>query len=131
MEFALLLPFLLAILLGIMEFGWMFYTDLQITNAARDGARKGAVSPAGAVEATAEARVNQVLDLQGSGMSSDNAVVSAICDDAEESIRVRVDYQYQALTPLASLPFIPTVILPKTLQSEAVMHLDTGEGCVP
>ena len=40
-EFALILPFLLLILFGIMEFGIIVYDKAIITNASREGARSG------------------------------------------------------------------------------------------
>lgn len=42
-EFALVLPLLLLILFGTVEFGIMMYDQAIITNAAREGARWGAV----------------------------------------------------------------------------------------
>lgn len=40
-EFALVLPFLCLILLGIIEFGIIFYNKAMVTNASREGARAG------------------------------------------------------------------------------------------
>jgi Flp pilus assembly protein TadG len=40
---ALLLPLLLLILFGIIIVGFMFYADIQVTNAAREGARAGSI----------------------------------------------------------------------------------------
>ncbi|MEA3325890.1 MAG: TadE family protein [Chloroflexota bacterium] len=37
-EFALVLPMLLLLILGAMDFGRMFYTKMVLTNAAREGA---------------------------------------------------------------------------------------------
>ena len=42
-EFALVLPVLLALLIGIIEFGWMIKNHLTIANATREGARAAAV----------------------------------------------------------------------------------------
>lgn len=42
-EFALVLPFLILLLMGIIEFGWLVKNQLTIANAARDGARYAAV----------------------------------------------------------------------------------------
>lgn len=42
-EFALILPLLLVILFGIIDFGLMLYDKAVITNAAREGARAGIV----------------------------------------------------------------------------------------
>jgi Flp pilus assembly protein TadG len=43
-EFAVLLPVLLTLLLGIIEFGFLLYNQQVITNASREGARYGIVS---------------------------------------------------------------------------------------
>ena len=42
-EFGLVLPVLLMILLGIIDYGWVFFSQLQMTNAVREGARRGVV----------------------------------------------------------------------------------------
>jgi Flp pilus assembly protein TadG len=43
-EFALILPILMAFLLGIIQFGIVFNNYITITDAARAGARKAAIS---------------------------------------------------------------------------------------
>ena len=47
-EFALVLPLLLVLLLGIIDFGLYFYNDLQLTHVARDAARYLSVGETGA-----------------------------------------------------------------------------------
>ncbi|MDX6765963.1 MAG: TadE/TadG family type IV pilus assembly protein [Candidatus Methylacidiphilales bacterium] len=42
-EFALLVPVLLLLLMGIIELGWLMNVNLQVTNAAREGARAASV----------------------------------------------------------------------------------------
>ncbi len=42
-EFALVLPVLMLILFGIIEFGFIFYDKAIVTNASREGARRGIV----------------------------------------------------------------------------------------
>lgn len=49
-EFALLLPFLLLVMIGIMEYGWALSTNLDIRHGAREAARLAAVD-AGSVPA--------------------------------------------------------------------------------
>jgi Flp pilus assembly protein TadG len=44
-EFALVLPLLLLILLAIIQFGFIFNTQVTITNAAREGARAATIYP--------------------------------------------------------------------------------------
>ena len=43
-EFALVLPILVLLLIGMMEFGLLLYNQQVITNASREGARFGIVS---------------------------------------------------------------------------------------
>ena len=65
-EFALTLPLLLLLVLGIIEFGFMFKEYEVVTNAAREGARLGALIPsAGYSAAEAEARANDYLNAGG------------------------------------------------------------------
>jgi PKD repeat protein len=45
-EFALILPVFLFLLLSAIDFGRLFFTYIQINNAAREGAAFGAISPA-------------------------------------------------------------------------------------
>ncbi|MDV3429335.1 MAG: pilus assembly protein [Bacillota bacterium] len=42
-EFALILPVLILIILGIIEFGWLLNGQITLTNAAREGARTSVV----------------------------------------------------------------------------------------
>lgn len=57
-EFALLVPVLLLILLGIIELGWLMNVNLQVSNAAREGARAAAV---GKTTANVSTRVTNFL----------------------------------------------------------------------
>ncbi len=43
-EFALLAPLLLLLLLGMIEFGWLFAQNLDVRHGAREGARLAAVN---------------------------------------------------------------------------------------
>lgn len=43
-EFAVILPLLLLILFGIVEFGFLLYNQAMLTNASREGARAGIVA---------------------------------------------------------------------------------------
>lgn len=44
-EFALVMPVFLALIAGIVDYGWYFHTLNQLTTAVRDGARTAAVTP--------------------------------------------------------------------------------------
>jgi hypothetical protein len=43
-EFAILMPLLLLLLIGIVEFGWVFAQNLDVRHGAREGARLAAVN---------------------------------------------------------------------------------------
>jgi hypothetical protein len=62
-EFGLVLPLLLLVVLGIMDFGLLFQKYEAVTNAAREGARIAALD--GYTEADVVARVDQYLDDAG------------------------------------------------------------------
>lgn len=44
LEFALILPILLALVCGIIDFGWIFYHQSELNNCAREGARYAIVN---------------------------------------------------------------------------------------
>lgn len=44
LEFALILPILLALVCGIIDFGWLFYNQSELNNCAREGARYAIVN---------------------------------------------------------------------------------------
>lgn len=111
-EFALLLPVLLTLLFGIIEFGMIMYGREVVTNASREGARAGIVlvTPklaAGAIQTIA------TTYLTGTGISpSDVTVTVAGAGGARPAtLTVTATYLYPWL-----IPYIPTVLgLPSPL----------------
>ena len=119
-EFAIILPLLLVLLFGIVEFSILFYNKAMITNASREGARAGIVF--------AETRLNesdicqvvtdycqnylinfdssQILDMDnpppqhtdsGIGDSDVDDAISNGLIDSGESLTVTVQYTYDFL----------------------------------
>jgi Flp pilus assembly protein TadG len=66
-ETALILPALFVLLMGIIITGFTFYAVIQVTNAAREGARAGSL-------------YRITVATRSSGWTLDNEVKSAICD---------------------------------------------------
>jgi Flp pilus assembly protein TadG len=58
-EFALLLPLLMMIVFGIIEFGFALYRQSVLTNASREGARLGIVQ---SVQAITNAQISNAVD---------------------------------------------------------------------
>jgi Flp pilus assembly protein TadG len=69
-EFALVMPILLLLLLGIIQFGIVFNNYLTLTDAVRAGARKGAVSrrTTNPTQLTTSAVQNAATDLKASDL---------------------------------------------------------------
>jgi Flp pilus assembly protein TadG len=131
-EFALVLPLLLFVVFAIVDFGWLFFTDAQVTNAARQGARTGAAQDPGLVESKAKDSAEQALT--ASHLDVGKANVDAKCDDsagpASAFVTVDITYTYEPLIG-AALPFLGNVldVAFKNVKAHAEFHLDNGQGC--
>ncbi|RMF84697.1 MAG: pilus assembly protein [Planctomycetota bacterium] len=82
---AVVTPLLMTMLFGIIEFGWMFTVKNTMVNAAREGARVGALQ--GSEYADIYGRVVELLQPMG----LDNKVTITIVDGTQENPVVRVD----------------------------------------
>ena len=116
-ETALVLPVILLLLLGIVEFGRVFSAYLVITNASREGARCAAVNRTD----------TNVVDVVRGSLISLNLSSSTIRIQPEGSLResgkqvsVEVDYTMNFITPLMS----GIVRGPVTLKSVTVMRVE-------
>ncbi|KZE92013.1 hypothetical protein AVP42_02916 [Agromyces sp. NDB4Y10] len=94
-EFALVVPLLLIILLAIISLGWVFNQQLTLTQAAREGARIIAVEPDDAAAiAEAEARINGMVGA-GATITYPTTCSESVEDD---EITVRVEAPIEDLT---------------------------------
>jgi len=128
-EFALILPILMLILLGVVDFGRVFYYWTSIANAAREGARYAITHPT-AITSTCKAdpsnvkyRVKQEAGTTvvltdsniavywvdaSTGMPTDAAAnCNPLPGDQRiyqnpNAVRVDVNYDFRAITPLIS-----------------------------
>ncbi len=96
-EFALILPILLLLVFGIIEFGRIFYSYLEVTQAAREGARLGAV---GGSDQEIVALVRDVA------VGLDDERIQVKIEPLEEqrsrgdSLRVEVSYHLPLVVPI-------------------------------
>ncbi len=121
-EFALILPLLLLLLLGIFEFGRVLFIYSNLFNAAREGARYGITSPRnyGGISTRAQQFISMVpVEDVNIWVWYDSGPGTATTTDPEQVIagvsrvNVQVQYDIEAMTPLFD-PFINPVVLETT-----------------
>jgi hypothetical protein len=114
-EMALILPILLLLVFGLIEFGTAWRDYQVITNAAREGARRAVMANAGLVDSS-EAAVLQIINdvMTAGGLDFDSASVTFSCDGAAGSLctgmrgapeEVQIDYphEFMFLGPLVDV----------------------------
>lgn len=97
-EFAVVLPVLLTILFGIIEYGWVFMIRQTLQNAAREGCRVAILSTTVDPYANVDARVDQVM--APTGLARPTFAVNmthATVADPTETIEVTVPYSSVSL----------------------------------
>ncbi len=106
-EFALVLPALLLLLFGTIEFGMIMYGREIVTNAAREGARAGIVQR---LPKLTEAEIKKVANdyLEGTNISKDHVTFTTsnlVLPSCPNCLKVSAQYDYHFL-----IPYIPTVL---------------------
>lgn len=120
-EFALILPVLLALITGVMDYGWYFTQQHLVINAVREGARAGATTAADdGPENEAEARAREVLE--GHGFNTDGNTVTVSVDTAADPVTITVT---AALEYPGLIGFVP---LPTNLGASLTMRIEDQEG---
>lgn len=105
-EFALVAPILLVIMLSIIQLGWVFSSQIGLTNAVREAARFAATNPtknttqAGTNGTETESQLTTILPRNVNFYSATNlsSRTATYCEYADPSgnysVRVRVTVQY-------------------------------------
>ena len=125
-EFAIVLPLLVTLVFGIIEFSILFYNKAMLTNASREGARAGIVyaDPRitdGDIETVVDNYCKDYLITFGTGDDTLSVTVSRSGTEAGDSLTVTVDYHYGFLV----LPnFISTLIGGLDLSAVTVMRME-------
>ncbi len=122
-EFALILPIFLLILCGIIDFGWLFYNQLSLNNACREGARYAVVNT-GEGDNT-QAIINHIENATTTVFSNDGVDIqvsySAPSDPTSGDITVSMKADISFFTPVLS-----TVLGEKrTITSEVIMKVES------
>jgi Flp pilus assembly protein TadG len=133
-EFAFVFPTLLLVMLGIIDFGFLFQRYEVVTNAAREGARV-AILP-GYQTADVQARVNQYLTAGGlTGTATVTVGAAQPIAVGSQCITVRpvtVGYQHQFLFlgPILGL-MGGGALTDKTLNATSSMRSEIAAGACP
>jgi Flp pilus assembly protein TadG len=138
-EFALILPLLMLILFGIIEFSLLMYNKAMITNASREGARRDIVyrvdpvtfnySPLTDVQIQTEVTnylSNYLITL--SGTSTHTTTITRAVETSGNTLNVHVSYPYQFLVvpPIAAIAGPGGAAIPGTvtLSSATKMRME-------
>lgn len=105
-EFALVIPILLLIIMAIIEFGIMFNSYLVLTNASREGARLASVGGS-------DFEIEERIKLVAGTLNEDNLIVIILPNEFNrargEMVEISLKYNYQMITPIIAnilSPFI-------------------------
>jgi Flp pilus assembly protein TadG len=115
-ELALLLPLLVLLIFGMLEFGLLMYNQQVLTNASREGARAGIVR--NATDAQIRTTVSTYCANRMVTFGAQNLPVTHITKEGagtqfQDDITVRVTFNYQFLV-LANLGFGPIELAGQT-----------------
>lgn len=122
-EFALILPIFLLILCGIIDFGWLFYNQLSLNNACREGARYAVVNTA--EDANTQAIINHIENTTTTVFANDGVDIkieySSPNDPTAGDITVSMEAEISFFTPVLS-----TVLgKEKTITSTVIMKVES------
>lgn len=97
-ETALMLPVILILLTGIIDFGLLFNNYLIVSNASREGARA-------AVTGKTDAQIDAVVDNVAVSLDPANLTVTITPDESTgrrtgDAVTVSVQYRYSMITPV-------------------------------
>jgi Flp pilus assembly protein TadG len=100
-EFALLVPILIMIILGITEFGRAYNVQMSLTNAAREGVRSMAINNS---QATARTAAKNAATQLSPALADGNIAFSAANCTVGTQMTVTISYSLSTMTGIAG-PF--------------------------
>ena len=118
MEAAIVLPLVLLLLFGVIEYGWLFLKSQQINNACREGARVGVRHGSVGADVTSAVQNSlQAVGLESSAYSITMSPGDPGTIDRGDPFTVTITVPYEGTLSIG-VPFIP---VPATLQATVVM----------
>jgi Flp pilus assembly protein TadG len=119
-EFAIVLPIFLAVLFGMIDFGWYYYQRFSLTAAIRDGVRYGVTMTTGSDLPWTTAKARAIIDLAGGSVPTGSITWGP-------TIHTSGAVPTEVMTLTASMPFTPLVgfvPVPASLSSSMTMLLE-------
>jgi Flp pilus assembly protein TadG len=114
-EFAIAAPLLVLLLFGIIEFGRFFFLYNNLSNAAREGARLGAITPAGTT-AERTAATSTVIALVRARIADAGAATADVQvtlpqnGQPHQTVRVRInDFPFLRVVPFIAPTRFPDI----------------------
>lgn len=120
LEFAVVLPVLIMLLVGIVQMGLLMHSYLTVQEAAREGARSAAV---GTANADVEIKVKNVTT--AAGINAANVSVNIAPENAR-AVGTAVTVTVTVPNPMTSaIPFV-SVVFPNKLTGTMVMRMEAA-----
>ena len=120
-EMALALLLLMLLTLGVIEYGWLFLKQQQLTNTARQAARIAAT--ADATNTTVTSQITALMSSYGMGSTGYTTAfsptdLSAAARGSSVSVQVQVTYSRLTITNFRLLPMPTTLTATVAMQKE-------------
>lgn len=137
-ELALLTPFLILLLFGVMEFAWLFYQNLDVRHGAREAARLAAANfpdgPVTTVTPSSGKTDDLVAEVCLRMDSADGVLVTlSSTGDQGDAVQVEVSAPAQTLTGFFDWTALQNLVLSSTaegrLQYDATWVPTTDQAC--
>jgi Flp pilus assembly protein TadG len=139
-EFALTMPLILLVVLGIIEFGFLFQEYEVVTNAAREGARLGSLIPsAGYTTTEAQQRATDYLVAGGLKLAQATPAPAAVVSQVPiggtgkciPAVTVTVTYQHPVPFVAGIMTYFGGSMATIPLKGVAVMRTEGGSIACP
>lgn len=124
-EFAIVVPILLILLLGIIDFGRLFFVQISLKSATMEGARAGSLGyTSSQIDSIVQQSASGVVGVARSGLSEvDVSVSPGQCDVGVQSIDVTAGVDFNWISPLFLFSFFSGAPQPGSLDIEAATEM--------
>lgn len=133
-EFAIILPLLVLLGIGICEFGLLCYNSQVIINASREGARAGIVRGDGAEEFLDNAKIKSIvkdycnprlIDFNGTSLTDGDIILTLSGGGTRETVAFGTDFKVEVIYNYGFLlPSLFNLGSTQTLRGRTLMKME-------